>query len=115
MVDASEPDGVSLAVGEDGFHAVFVTASGDERWVPWRRLPQVVDEIGGPGRGRVAPTKSSLGEHSMSARPAAAAARATHSNPEFATSPEKHQRSNQEPNMANRWSGHQSHDRSLEN
>ena len=49
-MDASEPDGVSPAVGEDGFHAVSVTASGDERWVPWRRLPQVVDEIGGPVR-----------------------------------------------------------------
>jgi hypothetical protein len=50
VVEAFELNGVSLAVGEDGFDAVFVTASGDERRVPWRWLPQVVDEIGGPVR-----------------------------------------------------------------
>lgn len=50
VVDAFELNGVSLAGGEDGFDAVFVTASGEERRVPWRWLPQVVDEVGGPGR-----------------------------------------------------------------
>lgn len=39
-----------LADGVDGFDAVFVTASGEARRVPWRRLPLVVDEIGGPVR-----------------------------------------------------------------
>ena len=50
VVDAFEVNGVSVAEREDGFGAVFVTASGDERRVPWRWLPQVVDEIGGPVR-----------------------------------------------------------------
>ena len=47
MLDAHERQPVSLPNGEDGFDAVFVTASGEERRVPWRCLPQVVDEIGG--------------------------------------------------------------------
>jgi hypothetical protein len=50
VLDAYERQPVSLPNGEDGFDAVFVTASGAERQVPWRCLPQVVDEIGGPVR-----------------------------------------------------------------
>jgi hypothetical protein len=50
VLDAYERQPVSLRNGDDGFDAVFVTASGEERRVPWRCLPQVVDEIGGPVR-----------------------------------------------------------------
>jgi hypothetical protein len=50
VLDAYERQPVSLPNGEDGFDAVFVTASGEERRVPWRCLPQVVDEVGGPVR-----------------------------------------------------------------
>jgi hypothetical protein len=50
VLDADERQPVSLSNGEDGFDAVFVTASGEERRVPWLCLPQVVDEVGGPVR-----------------------------------------------------------------
>lgn len=50
MLDAFERPPVWPPNGEDGFDAVFVTASGERRRVPWRRLPLVVDEIGGPVR-----------------------------------------------------------------
>ena len=50
VVDTFEQPPVRPPNGEDGFDAVFVTASGEQRRVPWRRLPLVVDEIGGPVR-----------------------------------------------------------------
>jgi len=37
-------------VPADDCEAVFVTEAGVEKQVPWRRLPDVVDEIGGPVR-----------------------------------------------------------------
>jgi hypothetical protein len=50
VLDTFEHPPVWPPNGEDGFDAVFVTASGEQRRVPWRRLPLVVDEIGGPVR-----------------------------------------------------------------
>jgi hypothetical protein len=50
VLDTFERQPLSLPSGEDGFDAVFVNASGEERRVPWRGVPQVVDEIGWPVR-----------------------------------------------------------------
>lgn len=50
MLDVVELLSVWPPTGEDGFDAIFVTASGEQRRVPWSRLPLVVEEIGGSVR-----------------------------------------------------------------
>ncbi|VBA31951.1 hypothetical protein LAUMK4_05630 [Mycobacterium persicum] len=46
MLHDFEHPPVWLPNGEDEFDAVIVTASGEQRRVPWRRLPLVVEAIG---------------------------------------------------------------------
>jgi hypothetical protein len=46
----------------EDLEAVFVAGGGDERRVPWDRLPELVEEFGAAGTGR-SPGSGGVGAH----------------------------------------------------